>query len=101
MAQIQDEYQGCGVGVEPGVGVSRSRPFCLESETELESVKFCRLRLRPGVGECQPSTDNDFVRTVMHRPENIETQKKEEWQCENKVEASLCDTISSDKGYWK
>ena len=30
--------QGYGVGVETGVGVSRSRPFCLESESELEST---------------------------------------------------------------
>ena len=27
--------QGCGVGVEAGVGVGWSRPFCLESESEL------------------------------------------------------------------
>ena len=26
--------QGCGVGVEDGVGFGRSRPFCLESESE-------------------------------------------------------------------
>ena len=52
--------QGCGGVVETGVGVDRSRPFCLESESELESVKFRRLRLRPGVAGYQPSTDNDF-----------------------------------------
>ena len=39
--------QGCGVVVNTGVGVGRSRSFWLESE--LESVKFGRLRLRPGV----------------------------------------------------
>ena len=32
--------QGCGVGVEAGVEVGRNRSFCLESESELESVKF-------------------------------------------------------------
>ena len=26
------DKQGCGVGVETGVAVGRSRPFCLESE---------------------------------------------------------------------
>ena len=50
----------------------------MESESELESVKFCRLRLRHGVAGYQPSTDNDFGRTVMHRPENIERQKEAE-----------------------
>ena len=55
------------------VGVDR---FCLESE--LESVKFCRLRLRAGFAAYQPSTDNDFGRTVMHRSENIERQEEKE-----------------------
>ena len=32
--------QGCGVGDETGVGVGQSRPFCPESESELEPVKF-------------------------------------------------------------
>ena len=32
--------QGCGVGVETGVVVGRSRPLCLESELKLESVHF-------------------------------------------------------------
>ena len=70
--------QGCGVGVEAGVGVGRSRPFCLESESELESVKFCRLRLRPGVAGYDPSTGNDFGRTVMIRLENIERQEEKD-----------------------
>ena len=38
-----DLNQGCGVGVEAGVGVGRSRLFCLESESEMESIKFRRL----------------------------------------------------------
>ena len=58
--KIDDCNQGCGVGVEAGVGVGRTRPFCLASESELESVKFRGLRLRPGVAGDQPSTDNDF-----------------------------------------
>ena len=70
--------QGCGVGVEAGVGVGRSRPFRLESESELESIKFCRLRLWPGVARYQPSTGNDFGQTVMHRPKNIERQEENE-----------------------
>ena len=68
--------RGSGVAVEDGVGVGRSRPFCLESELELESIKFCRLRLRHGVAGYQPSTDNDFGRTVMHLPENFERQEE-------------------------
>ena len=36
--------QGCGVGIEAGVGVGRSRPFWLESESELEPVKFAQLQ---------------------------------------------------------
>ena len=41
------QSQCCGVGVETGVGVCRSRPVWLESEWELESVKFGRLRSGP------------------------------------------------------
>ena len=43
--------QGCGVWAETGVVVGQSRPFWLESELELESEKFGRLRLRPGVAD--------------------------------------------------
>ena len=59
--------QGCGVGVETGFGVGRSWPSYLESESEQEPVKFCRHRLRPVVE--YHSTDDDFVRTILHRPE--------------------------------
>ena len=52
--------QGCGVGIEAGVGVVRSWPFCRKSESELESVKFCLRRLRPGVAVYQPLTRNYF-----------------------------------------
>ena len=68
--------QGCGVGVETGVGVGRSRPFWLESESELESAKFCRLRLRPGVAGYRLSTDDDLGRTVLHHLENVERQEE-------------------------
>ena len=52
---LEDNWgQGFGVGVETGVGVGQSRPFCLELESELESVEFCRLRLRPGVTGFKP-----------------------------------------------
>ena len=57
-------------------GVGRSRPFGLESESERESEKFRRLRLRPGVAGYQPSTDSHFGRTVMLGPENIERQQE-------------------------
>ena len=69
-------FQGCGVGVEAGVGVDRSRSFCRESESELESVKFRRFRLRPGVAGYQPLKDNDFGRTTMHRPFSIKNKTK-------------------------
>ena len=65
------QWQGCGVGVETGVGVDRSQPFWLESESELESEKNCRLRLRPGVAGYHPSGDGYFGRAVMYRLENI------------------------------
>ena len=65
--------QGCGVGVEAGVGVGRSRPC--KPESELESVKFCRLRLRPGVAGCHPSTNDKFSRTAIHPSGNIERQE--------------------------
>ena len=70
--------QGCGVGVETGVGVGRSRLFLPESESELESVKFGRLRLRPGVAGYHSSTDDEFGGTVSHPPEIIERQEEKE-----------------------
>ena len=71
------EKQGCGVRVEAGVGVGRSGPLCLESESKLESVKFCRLRLRPRVAGYDPSTGNDFGQTVMIPLGNIERQEED------------------------
>ena len=69
--------QGRGVGVETVVGVGRSRPFWLESE--LESVKFGRLRLRPVIaGSRHPAADDDFGQTVVNPPENIERQEERE-----------------------
>ena len=53
---------GGGVGVDNGVGVGWSRPFWPESELELESGKFCRLRLQPGVAGYHHSTEDDFGR---------------------------------------
>ena len=41
--------QGCGVGVEAGVRVLRSRLFWPESQSELVSAKFGRLLLQSGV----------------------------------------------------
>ena len=41
--------KGCRVRVKAGVEVGRSRPFRPESESELESAKFCRLPLRSSV----------------------------------------------------
>ena len=70
--------QGCGVGVETGVAVSRSRPFWPESESELELLKFGRLRLRPGFAVYHPSTDDNFGRTVIHPYENTERQEEKE-----------------------
>ena len=42
-ASINGLYQDCRVGVETGVGVGLIGLFWLESESELESVKFGRL----------------------------------------------------------
>ena len=61
---------------DPIVGGSRS--FWLESESELKSLKFCRLRLRPGVAGYQPSTVDNFGRKVMHPPDNIERREEKE-----------------------
>ena len=44
--------------------------------SELESIKFGRLRLRPGVAVYHPSTDDDFGRTAIHPYENIERQEE-------------------------
>ena len=59
-------------------GVGRSRLFWPESESELESVKFGRHRLWPGVAVYHPSTDDDFGRAVIHPYENIERQEEKE-----------------------
>ena len=48
------------------------------SESELEWVKFGRLRLRPGVDDCHPPTNNDFGLTVIHPSENIERQEEKD-----------------------
>ena len=64
------------MGVETGVGVGRSRPFWPQSERELKSVKFGRLW--PGVAGYHPAAYNDFVRTIVHPPENIEKREVKE-----------------------
>ena len=46
-------YQGCGDEVKSGAGVQRSRRLWTESESELESVQFCQLRLRLGFARYQ------------------------------------------------
>ena len=73
---VHTYVQGCGVGVgvETGVGVGRSLSFWLESESELGSAKFVRLRLRPGVTGYPPPTDADFGGTVL--PKTFKVRKK-------------------------
>ena len=61
---------------ETGVRVGRSRPLWPESETELESVKFGRIRLWPRVVSYYPSAGDDFGRTVILPSENIERQEE-------------------------
>ena len=91
---------GRGVEVEAGVGIGRSRPFCLESESDLESVKFRRLRLRSGVAEHHSSTGNDFGRMFVHRPENIEREKEKENGCmEIKLKSHLVTEFHLIKGF--
>ena len=70
--------RAAGSGSRPeleSVGVDRFEP---ESESELESIKFDRLRLQPGVAVYQPSTDDDFGRMVIYPYENIERHKEKE-----------------------
>ena len=59
-------------------------------ESELKSVKFGRLRLRPGVAGYRPSADDAFGGTVMHLLENVESQEeKENGSAEIKLERHL------------
>ena len=56
---------------------SRSESTVLAGlESELVSIRLCRLWLRSGVAYYHPSTDEDFGRTVIH-PENIGRQEEE------------------------
>ena len=89
--QVKCQNQGCGVWVEAGVGVDRSWPFFLDSESELESVKLCRLRLR--VEGYHPSTDNAFGRKVTHRAENIEKQEEKESGSERQFVGLNCQFV--------
>ena len=66
--------QGCGVGVDIGVRVGRSRPF--RPESELESVKFCRRRLRTRAAECVLSIDDNLGRTVIEITKTLKCMKK-------------------------
>ena len=60
-------------------------------ELELELAKYDRLRLRPRVAVYQLSTDCDFGRMVMRRPENIE---KQEEMASGSMEVKLkCDLV--------
>ena len=70
-------HQGRGVEAETGVGVGWSRPFWLESE--VESVKFVRLRLLPGVADKHTAVEYDFGRAItqMYPPKNTEILEKE------------------------
>ena len=61
---------GCGVGVEAGVGVGRSRPFWSESESELVSGKF-RCALGSAVVDYILSMYDNFDRRIIHSPEHI------------------------------
>ena len=75
--------QGCGVGAEAGDRVGRSRPFYLESESELDSVKFYRLRLRPGAAGCELSTGSDFSERLCIVSKTLKDMKK--WRGSVKV----------------
>ena len=50
---------GCVVRVETRAGVGQSLPCWVESEAELESVKFCQLRHWPRVARYHTSTDHE------------------------------------------
>ena len=66
--------------VETGPGIGRNRTFCLESQSELDSVSLCRLRRWPGVAGYHLSTDSDFLagRLVIYLPENIDRREEGE-----------------------
>ena len=65
----------------------------------MESVKFCRLRLRLGVAGCHPLTDDNFGRTGMHRLENIERRiEKESGSVWIKLEGHLVIKFGLKKG---
>ena len=97
--------QGCGDGVEAGVGVDQSQPFCLESESgsELESEKMstptparsCRI---------PPVNRQLFGPIGYDHPENIKRQEEKECQCGNVIKLrrhSMIEFRLIDKGYWK
>ena len=50
----------------------------METESELELVKFGRLRLRPGIAGQHPAEDGDFGRTAVHLHEYIERREEKE-----------------------
>ena len=83
--------QACEFRVETLVGVGRSRPYCLEPESERESVKFCRLRLRPGVAGYHSSKADDFGRSY-------ESSRKHErehgYEVEHGYETIICYLLS-------
>ena len=61
MKQIY-HYAGAVVSEwKAGFGDSRSKMFRPESESELESINFCRLRLRPGVAGSVLSIQDDYI----------------------------------------
>ena len=71
------QEQGCEVRVDTGVGLGRSRPFCMESELELESVKFGRLRLRPGVHTDTRQRTMILDKRSCTLPKTLEDRKEE------------------------
>ena len=69
-------WKGCGVGVETGFEVGPGRPFLLESTSELDSVKLCKLRLRSGVADYVLSANDNCGRMVICPIENIEIREE-------------------------
>ena len=94
-----DHNQGCGVGVEAGAGVGQSRSFWLESKSELESVKFCRLWLQPGAAGTPRQQTAIWAERLCILPKTLKYRKKRKMMVGTKVEASIINRIPPDKWY--
>ena len=64
--------------METGAGIGRSEPFSSVSASDLDSVKFCPLRLTSGVAHCVLSLDDDIGYMTIHSTEIVGMYAAEE-----------------------